>query len=69
MFLPVAAKYLDLPGLIASLAPRPLWLAGQDAPPAMIAATYDQASQSSALVTFTGEAEKQQAEAIGWLLE
>jgi hypothetical protein len=29
MFLPGAAKYHDLPGLLALNAPHPLWLAGE----------------------------------------
>ena len=35
MFLPGGAKYLDLPGLIALNAPRPLWLAGEGQEPAI----------------------------------
>jgi dienelactone hydrolase len=53
MFLPGGAKYLDLPGLIALHAPRPLWLAGEGQEPAIIAAAYRDASQAEALVTYT----------------
>ena len=69
MFLPGGAKYLDLPGLIALNAPRPLWLAGEGQEPAMITAAYRAASQAGGVVTFTGEAGKQQAAASQWLLE
>lgn len=69
MFLPGGAKYLDLPGLIALQAPRPLWLAGEGDQPATIAAAYQQADQPDALVTFTGDAQQQQAAASQWLLQ
>ena len=69
MFLPGGAKYLDLPGLVALIAPRPLWLAGEGQEPAMITAAYRAASQVGGVVTFTGEAGKQQAAAGQWLLE
>lgn len=69
MFLPGGAKYLDLPSRIALNAPRPLWLAGESQTPAAINAAYQAASKVSGLVTFTGEAEKQQAAASEWLLK
>ena len=37
-FLPGGAKYLDLPGMLALGAPHPLWLAGEDHEPALVAA-------------------------------
>lgn len=69
MFLPGGAKYLDLPGLIALQAPRPLWLAGESRTPAIITAAYQAASNADGLATFTGEAAQQQAAASQWLLE
>ena len=69
MFLPGGAKYLDLPGLIALHAPRPLWLAGEGQEPAIITTAYRAASRSDGLVTFTGEAAQQEAAASHWLLE
>ncbi len=69
MFLPGGAKYLDLPGLIALHAPHPLWLAGEGSQPALISAAYHDASQVDGLVTFAGEAAKQQAAASEWLLK
>jgi len=69
MFLPGGAKYLDLPGLIALNAPRPLWLAGEGQEPSVISAAYRAASQADGLVTFTGEVAQQEATASQWLLE
>ena len=69
MFLPGGAKYLDLPGLIALNAPRPLWLAGEGQEPAVVTAAYRAASQADELVTFTGKAAQQEATASQWLLK
>ena len=69
MFLPGGAKYLDLPGLIALNAPRPLWLAGEGQEPAVVTDAYHTASQADNLVTFTGEAAEQVATASQWLLK
>ena len=69
MFLPGGTKYLDLPGLIALNAPRPLWLAGEGQEPAIITAAYHDASQADGPVTFTGEAAQQEAAASQWLLK
>lgn len=69
MFLPGGAKYLDLPGLLALNAPRPLWLAGEGRAPAIITAAYRAASKADGLVTFTGEAAQQEAAAGKWLVE
>jgi hypothetical protein len=67
MFLPGGAKYLDLSGLIALNAPRPLWLAGEGQEPAIITAAYRAAAQSDGLVTFEGEASQKEAAAGQWL--
>jgi len=69
MFLPGGAKYLDVPGLLALHAPRPLWLAGEGTEPAIITAAYRAASQAEALVTFTGDAAQQHAAAGQWLMK
>jgi hypothetical protein len=63
------AKYLDLPGLLALHAPRPLWLAGEGPGPALITAAYRAASSADGLVTFTGDAAQQEAAAGLWLLK
>lgn len=65
MFLPGGAKYLDLPGLLALHAPRPLWLAGEMGAPAILTTTYG----SGGLEFFTGEAALQEASASEWLLK
>ena len=69
MFLPGGAKYLDLPGLLALHAPRPLWLAGEGPEPALITAAYRAASKTDGLVTFTGDLMQQEAAAGLWLLK
>lgn len=69
MFLPGGAKYLDLPGLIAMNAPRPLWLAGEGQAPAVITAAYEAGSLPDALATYTGEAAQQETFASEWLLK
>ncbi len=69
MFLPGGAKYLDLPGLLALRAPRPLWLAGEGPEPALITAAYHAATSPDELVTFTGDAAQQEAAAGQWLLK
>jgi len=69
MFLPGGAKYLDVPGLLALHAPRPLWLAGEGSEPAIITAAYQAASQAEALETVTGDAAQQHAAAGQWLLK
>lgn len=62
-FLPGGAKYLDLPGLIALSAPRPVWLAGEGANPEVFGAKFNE------LVSFRGEATQKQASAAEWLLK
>jgi hypothetical protein len=69
MFLPGGAKYLDVPGLLALHAPRPLWLAGEGQDPAIITAAYGAVSPPDGLVTFTGETSQQEAAAGQWLLK
>lgn len=69
MFLAGGAKYLDLPGLLALHAPRPLWLAGEGEEPATITAAYRAAASADGLATFIGDAAQQQAAAGLWLLK
>ncbi|MCA9133482.1 MAG: acetylxylan esterase [Planctomycetales bacterium] len=69
MFLTGGAKYLDLPGLLALHAPRPLWLAGEEKAPELVTAAYRAASQPDQLSSFSGDAEKKQAAATEWLLK
>jgi dienelactone hydrolase len=67
MFLPGGAKYLDLPGMLALRAPRPLWLAGEGATaPDPVAAAYG--DEAKGISIFTGAAEARRAAAAAWLL-
>jgi dienelactone hydrolase len=65
LFLPGAAKYLDLPGMIALGHPHPLWLAGD---PGDAAAIAGDRSPSGWLVRFTGDAAAERPAAADWLL-
>ena len=69
MFLPGGAKYLDLPGMLALNAPRPLWLAGESEEPAIITAAYRAASRPDGLVLFSGKAAQKEGAAAEWLLK
>ena len=67
MFLPGAAKYLDLPGLLALRAPRSLWLAGEGpAAPGPVAAAYG--DHAADLAIFKGDAGTARAAAAEWVL-
>lgn len=68
-FLPAAAKYDDLPGMIALSAPHPLWLAGEGPePPAVVTAAYKASGHPDNLTVFSGEENDKQAAAVEWLL-
>jgi dienelactone hydrolase len=67
-FLPGGAKYLDLPGMLALGAPHPLWLAGEDHEPALVAAAYRSAGQGEKLTLYTGDASQKAAAAADWLV-
>ena len=67
-FLPGGAKYLDLPGIAALSAPRPLWLAGEPVLPPVARAAYEAAGAPLGLVRFSGEASQQEASVVDWLL-
>ena len=69
MFLPGGAKYLDLPGMIALGAPRPLWLAGEGEESEIVTAAYRASSKAEELSRFTGEAAQKETSAIHWLLK
>lgn len=61
MFLPGGAKYLDLPGMIALNAPRPIWLAGEGAKPEVFGAKFTE------LTPQTGSDASKVA--VAWLLK
>ena len=54
-FLPGAGKYLDIPGLLAAGMPGPLWLAGEDAMPALAAAAARAAGAAEPPTLFDGD--------------
>lgn len=54
-FLPGAVRYLDLPGLLAAGAPGPLWLAGEETLPEVVAKAYAARDATAAVDLFTGE--------------
>ncbi|MCY2994838.1 MAG: acetylxylan esterase [Planctomycetota bacterium] len=63
MFLPGAAKYLDVSGLLTLNAPHPLWLAGEGDKPEVFGAKFTE------LTSFAGEAAQKEASAVEWLLK
>lgn len=54
-FLPGGAKYGDLPGLLALAAPSPVWIAGEEKTPDLVAAAYTAAGNKDAAVLGKGE--------------
>ena len=70
MFLPGAAKYHDLPGILAAAAPAPLWLADAgDSLPQPITAAYKAAGAAEAVRRYTGDAAGKWTAAAHWLLK
>jgi dienelactone hydrolase len=68
-FVPGAAKYNDLPGVLALLAPTRLWLAGEgETAPTIVKAAYVAAGEDTNLMTFAGKASNIEKEAVEWLL-
>lgn len=68
-FLPGGAKYLDVPGILSLSAPRPLWVSGEGAEPALVANIYKAATQMPQLTAYTGEAAQSETAAADWLLK
>ncbi len=68
-FMPGAAKYDDLPGLLALTAPTRLWLAGggEEAPP-IVKAAFAAAGKAESLTTFSGASRDAAKQAVEWLL-
>jgi dienelactone hydrolase len=68
-FVPGAAKYNDLPGVLALLAPTRLWLAGEgEEAPSIVKAAYVAAGDGTNLTTFAGETRDAAKVAVKWLL-
>jgi hypothetical protein len=68
-FLPGAAKYHDLPGLLALAAPTRLWLAGEGQnAPAVVRAAYE-ASELPEKLGIADQASEAAGAAVDWLLQ
>ena len=68
-FVPGAAKYDDLPGLLALAAPTRVWLAGEGGKaPAIIKAVFAAAGKAENLTTFSGTSQDVARQAVKWLL-
>lgn len=68
-FVPGAAKYDDLPGLLALVAPTRVWLAGEGGEaPAIIKAAFAAAGKAENLTTFSGTSQDVARQAVKWLL-
>ena len=69
-FVPGAAKYDDLPGLLALLAPTKLWLAGEgQEAPSIVKAAYVAVNEGTNLTTFAGDARDTSKATVEWLLQ
>jgi len=68
-FMPGAAKYDDLPGLLALAAPTRIWLAGEgkEALP-LVEAAYAAADNPENLTVFSGTSRDVARQAVAWLL-
>lgn len=69
-FLPGGAKYGDLPGLIALVAPNPIWISGEGSSvPSVVEAAFKTADQESAVMLFEGEGTTADQSAVQWLIQ
>jgi hypothetical protein len=66
MFVPGAAKYHDVPGLLALNAPLSLWIAGESGTPERAADAYAAAGRGGALVP--GKRSSDASAAVEWLV-
>lgn len=67
MFLPGAARYHDVPGLLALNAPHPLWVAGEgQTPPGTAAAAYSAAGAAGSVVAAKAA---DPAAAVDWIMQ
>jgi hypothetical protein len=68
-FVPGAAKYHDLPGLMALAAPTPLWVAGEGSQiPRLVRDAYSAAGKADHATVFAGEGDDVAMAAVAWLL-
>jgi len=68
-FLPGAAKYGDLPGILALSAPCPLWLSGEKAENLGLVAAAYQAAGARKELTLVGPIDQPERAAVDWLLK
>ena len=69
-FLPGGAKYGDLPGLLALIAPHPMWLSGEGPSlPDMMEAAYQAAEANHGVTLFDGDPNAAERSAIEWLIQ
>ena len=67
-FVPGAATYADLPGLMALSAPGELWVAGEGKTlPAVVTKAFSAGGKKDALSAFDGKAETMVGDAVKWL--
>ena len=67
-FMPGAAKYDDIPGLLALTAPTRLWLAGEgETAPSIVNAAFITAGEPTNLATFSGESRDIAEAVVEWL--
>jgi len=68
-FMPGAAKYDDLPGLLALTAPMRIWLAGEgEKAPPIAKAAFSASGKPENLTTFSGASRDAAKQAVEWLL-
>jgi len=68
-FMPGAAKYDDLPGLLALTAPARFWLAGEGGETlAIVEAAFAAAGKRENLIAFSGASQDTAGQAVEWLL-
>ena len=67
-FLPGGAKYLDIPGMLATGPANPLWLAGEGSEPALVMEVYKNANKESLEAVSQGGSSSDLA-AVEWLLK
>ena len=69
-FLHGAAKYGDVPGLLALAAPYALWLSGEGSkPPQIVSAAYAATDRANNVTTYDDGEEGEAAAAVEWLLK
>jgi len=69
-FLPGAAKYGDVPAMLALAAPHAMWLAGEGKDgPAIVHAAYQAAGQGGRLTSWAGDKQDTASAAVDWLLK